>query len=263
MIQVADLAALAAGALVGGILGLVGGGGSVLAVPLLVYGVGVASPHVAIGTSAVAVCVNALISLAQHARAGRVKWPCAAVFSVAGVVGAAIGSSAAKWVDGQKLLLLFGLMMIAVGASTLRTPRRADRHDVRLSRETPPELVSRLVGAGFGVGALSGFFGIGGGVLIVPGLMAATAMPMIMAVGTSLVSVAAFGATTAANYALSGLIDWRIAVLFIVAGIAGGTGGVALAHRLAKQKSALRLVFATVVVAVGVYVTIRGSLALV
>ncbi len=97
MIQVADLAALAAGALVGGILGLVGGGGSVLAVPLLVYGVGVASPHVAIGTSAVAVCVNALISLAQHARAGRVKWPCAAVFSVAGVVGAAIGSSAAKW----------------------------------------------------------------------------------------------------------------------------------------------------------------------
>ncbi len=166
-------------------------------------------------------------------------------------------------VDGQKLLLLFGLMMIAVGASTLRTPRRADRHDVRLSRETPPELVSRLVGAGFGVGALSGFFGIGGGVLIVPGLMAATAMPMIMAVGTSLVSVAAFGATTAANYALSGLIDWRIAVLFIVAGIAGGTGGVALAHRLAKQKSALRLVFATVVVAVGVYVTIRGSLALV
>ena len=90
-----------AGALVGFVLGLVGGGGSILAVPLLVYGVGIADPHVAIGTSAVAVAASALANLASHARAGRVKWPCAFLFSSAGIAGAALGSSLAKAVDEE------------------------------------------------------------------------------------------------------------------------------------------------------------------
>ena len=253
-----DLGAVAAGAVVGGVLGLVGGGGSILAVPLLVYGVGVDSPHVAIGTSALAVSLNALTGLAAHARAGNVKWPCATVFSITGVIGAAIGSTLAKAVDGHKLLALFGLMMVVVGVAMLRAPGRAERPDVRLTRQTAAELLPPLGSMGFGVGALSGFFGIGGGFLIVPGLMAATHMPMIAAVGTSLVSVAAFGATTAANYALSGLVDWRIAALFIAGGVAGGLAGVAAGKALAARKNALRLVFGAIVIAVGIYVSARG-----
>jgi uncharacterized membrane protein YfcA len=254
----ADLGTLAAGGLVGGVLGLIGGGGSVLAVPLLVYGVGVASPHVAIGTSAIAVSVTALSNLVAHARAGNVKWPCAAVFTAAGVVGALIGSSLAKLVDGRPLLALFGVMMIVVGAAMLRPTLRAERADVRLSRGSARELLPRLVGTGLGVGTLSGFFGIGGGFLIVPGIMAATGMPMIFAIGTSLVSVTAFGATTAANYALSGLIDARLALLFVAGGVAGGFLGVAIGRRLASRKNTLRVVFAAAVILVGLYVCARG-----
>ena len=101
-------------------LGLVGGGGSILAVPLLVYAVGVTSPHVAIGTSAIAVSLSALGNVVSHARAGNVKWRCAAVFASAGVVGAVAGSTVAKALDGQKLLVLFGALMIVVGLAMLR-----------------------------------------------------------------------------------------------------------------------------------------------
>ncbi|MDO9489376.1 MAG: TSUP family transporter, partial [Sphingomonadaceae bacterium] len=90
MTAIEMLLTLASGGVIGLVLGLVGGGGSILAVPLLVYVVGVASPHAAIGTAAVAVAANALVGLAGHARAGRVKWRCAAVFAAAGVVGAAL-----------------------------------------------------------------------------------------------------------------------------------------------------------------------------
>ena len=87
--------------------------------------------------------------------------------------------------------------------------------DVKLTRETMPKLLPMLIGIGFMVGALSGFFGIGGGFLIVPGLIGATAMPLINAIGSSLVSVTAFGLTTAASYAWSGLVDWPLAGLFM------------------------------------------------
>jgi uncharacterized membrane protein YfcA len=254
-----DAATFASGGLVGAILGLIGGGGSVLAVPLLVYGGGVASPHIAGGASALAVSVSALTNLFAHARAANVKWACASVFTLAGVAGAAIGSTVAKWVDGQKLLALFGLLMIVVGGSMLRTPKRPDQADVRLTRKSAAYLLPRLVGFGAGVGVLSGFFGIGGGFLVVPALLAATAMPMIAAVETSLVSVAAFGATTWINYALSSLVDMRIAVVFILGGVLGGFSGVALGKRLAKHRSALRIVFAIGVVTVGVYVVGRGA----
>src|SRR6478609_1174944 len=102
---------LASGSLVGFTLGLVGGGGSILAVPLLVYLVGVTNPHVAIGTSAVAVAANAAVNLANHARARNVKWRCALAFTGAGVIGAFGGSTLGKMVDGQKLLALFAALM--------------------------------------------------------------------------------------------------------------------------------------------------------
>ena len=106
------LLAVGSGALIGLVLGLIGGGGSILAVPLLVYAVGESSPHVAIGTAACAVAVNAAVSLGLHARRAPIRWPCALVFSAAGIGGALAGAALGKMVDGQKLLALFGLLMI-------------------------------------------------------------------------------------------------------------------------------------------------------
>ena len=189
------LLALLSGSTVGFTLGLIGGGGSILAVPLLVYVVGVADPHLAIGTSAVAVALNAAMNLFSHARLGTVKWRCAAVFALTGVIGALAGSSLGKLVDGQRLLALFALLMMAVGGLMLKSRHAEGRPDVDLSREN----LSRLVGLGLGSGALSGFFGIGGGFLVVPALILATGMPIKHAVGSSLVAVTAFGLTTATS----------------------------------------------------------------
>lgn len=245
---------LASGSLVGFSLGLVGGGGSILAVPLLVYLVGVSNPHVAIGTSAVAVAANAAANLVNHARAGNVKWRCALVFAVAGMLGAFGGSTLGKMVDGQKLLALFAVLMMVVGALMLRGRHGEGDASVRLSRDNLP----KLVGLGLGAGALSGFFGIGGGFLIVPGLMLATGMPILNAVGSSLVAVAAFGLTTAASYALSGLVDWRLASLFVAGGIMGGLLGARSAKGLSGKRGALNLVFAALIFAVALYMLVRS-----
>lgn len=243
----------ASGVLVGFSLGLVGGGGSILAVPLLVYVVGLNDPHVAIGTSAIAVAVNAAANLATHARSGHVKWRCATIFASAGVVGAYLGSTLGKIVDGQRLLALFAVLMMVVGGLMLRN--RADLGDpgVRLSRENLPKLIV----SGLGVGVLSGFFGIGGGFLIVPALVLATGMPMLNAIGSSLVAVTAFGLTTAANYAVSGLIDWRIAFLFVAGGTLGGLIGARLAKSLGARRGLLTSVFSGLIFAVAIYVLFR------
>jgi uncharacterized membrane protein YfcA len=253
----ADVLAVLSGGLVGMTLGLVGGGGSILAVPLLLYVVGVENTHVAIGTSALAVSVNAFANLISHSRAGNVKWPCAIVFGISGVAGAFLGSSLGKLVDGGQLLFFFGLVMIAVALAMLR-PRTADGDPaVRIT----PTIAFRLVGIGLLTGALAGFFGIGGGFLIVPGIMLGSGMAMLNAIGSSLFAVGAFGLTTAANYALDGYIDWRIALEFIVGGIAGGLVGLALAQRLSAKKGALNRVFAGLVLAVAAYVLWRSSAA--
>jgi uncharacterized protein len=249
---------IASGSLVGFSLGLVGGGGSILAVPLLVYVVSVRPPHIAIGTSAIAVAASAAANLAGHARAHTVKWPCALVFAVAGIAGAAGGAQLGKMVDGTRLLLLFGVLMVVVGVLMTRPRKSGGNADVQLTRESMPKLLPLLIGVGFAVGALSGFFGIGGGFLIVPGLMGATAMPLINAIGSSLVSVTAFGLTTAASYAWSGLIDWPLAILFIVGGALGGLLGTRLAHHLAGYKHALTLTFSGIVVAVGLYIVAKS-----
>jgi len=254
------LAALAAGSVIGLVLGMVGGGGSVLAVPLLVYGVGVESPHAAIGTAAVAVALNAASGLAGHARAGTVKWPCATAFALAGVVGAALGAEAGKAMDGQRLLALFGLLMIVVGASMLRERGGVENPDVRLKRETAGELLPRLIPIGLGVGLLAGFFGIGGGFLIVPGLILATGMPMRTAIGTSLVVVTSLGLTTAASYALSGFVDWPLVGLLVTGGVIGSVVGITAGKRLAQKRRALQLGFAVLVIVVGIYVAAKGLL---
>jgi uncharacterized membrane protein YfcA len=251
-------AAVAAGAAIGLILGLVGGGGSIIAVPLLVYAVGVSSPHAAIGTAAVAVALNALVGLTAHARAGTVKWPCAATFSVAGVIGATLGAHLGKAMDGERLLGLFGVMMVLVGLAMLRPRRSAENPDVRLNRASANHLLPRLIPAGLGVGLLAGFFGIGGGFLIVPALILATGMPLRTAVGTSLVAVTALGLTTAASYALSGYVEWGLVGLLVIGGIIGAAIGTTAGKRLAGSKRVLEIGFSVLVVAVGAYVTTKG-----
>lgn len=245
---------LASGMLVGFSLGLVGGGGSILAVPLMVYLVGVPEPHVAIGTSAIAVAANAAVNLSNHARGGTVVWSCALTFAVAGMVGAFGGSILGKMVDGQKLLALFALIMIVIALLMLKTRSRIGLPDVKMSMSNMPAIVS----LGLATGTLSGFFGIGGGFLIVPALMLATGMPIMNAVSSSLVAVTAFGMTTAASYAWSGLVSWALAGLFVAGGITGGLAGTRAARHLAERRGALNIVFAVVIIAVALYMLARN-----
>jgi uncharacterized protein len=251
-------AALAAGALIGLVLGLVGGGGSILALPLLVYVVGVGSTHVAIGTAAIAVALNAATGLAGHAKAGTVKWPCAAVFAVAGVTGALMGAELGKAFDGDRLLALFGALMIVVGLTMLRPRRGEERPDVRLRSDTAGHLLPRLIPIGLAVGLLAGFFGIGGGFLIVPGLILATRMPLRNAIGTSLVVVTSLGLATAASYSVTGLVDWSLVTILVAGGAVGAALGIWLGRRLAERRRVMELGFALVVIAVGLYVAAGG-----
>jgi len=245
---------LASGALVGFSLGLVGGGGSILAVPLMVYVVGVPEPHVAIGTSAIAVAANAALNLSNHARGGTVVWSCALTFAAAGILGAFGGSVLGKMVDGQKLLALFALLMLVIALLMLKTRSRIGLPDVQMSMANMPA----IVGLGLATGTLSGFFGIGGGFLIVPALMLATGMPIMNAVSSSLVAVTAFGLTTAASYAWSGLVAWGLAGLFVAGGIGGGLIGTRSARLLAERRGALNIVFAAVIIAVALYMLARN-----
>ncbi len=257
MIEFADILAFLSGTAVGLVLALIGGGGSILATPALLYVVGVSNPHMAIGTSALAVSINAFANLITHARRGNVKWRCAMLFGGAGVIGAAAGAAVGKATDADILLPLFALLMIVVGVFMLRPRKNDGNGEVRLTRENAPKLIAY----GLGAGALSGFFGIGGGFLILPGLIGATGMTMLQAIGSSLFSVGAFGATTAASYALDGLVDWKIAGLFIFGGVIGGVMGASLAEYLAKQRGMLQRVFAGVVFAVAAYMLARTLLA--
>jgi uncharacterized protein len=249
-----SLLGLASGMLVGFSLGLVGGGGSVLAVPLMVYVVGVPEPHIAIGTSAVAVATNAAINLSNHARGGTVVWSCALMFAAAGVVGAFCGSLLGKMIDGQKLLALFALVMLVIAMLMLKNRARVGASDVKMDMSNLPA----ITGLGLATGTLSGFFGIGGGFLIVPALMLATGMSIMNAVSSSLVAVTAFGLTTALSYAWSGLVSWGLAALFVVGGIGGGLAGTRAARHLSERRGALNIVFAAVIIAVALYMLARN-----
>lgn len=245
-----NLAAVLSGTLVGFVLGLVGGGGSILATPLLLYVVGVGNPHVAIGTGAVAVSMSAALNLANYWRHHWVRWRPAIVFSAVGSVGALVGSSIGKAIDGTQLVTLFGVLMLGVGVLMLRPRARSGAESPRRPWVLP---ALALV-----AGAASGFFGIGGGFLIVPALLFATGMPAIEAIGTSLVAVTAFGLSTSLNYAMSGLVEWGLALQFIVGSVAGGVGGATLAARLSSHKRALNVTLAVIILVAAAYVIWHG-----
>ena len=201
-----------------------------------------------------AVAANALASVASHARAGNVRWPCASVFAASGIAGAFAGSALGRQVDGQALLAAFAVLMVVVAVLMLRRKDSGEDRVVRLNRGNAPA----LVGTGLVVGALSGFFGIGGGFLIVPGLVFATGMPMLQAIGTSLVAVTAFGLTTAGTYAAAGLVDWPLAALFVGGGVLGSLFGGRAAGHLAQRRGALTRVFAGLIAVVAGYMLARS-----
>ncbi|WP_140984685.1 sulfite exporter TauE/SafE family protein [Asticcacaulis tiandongensis] len=254
MLDIQHLLAAFAGAVVGFTLSLVGGGGSILAVPLLVYFVGITNPHLAIGTSAVSVALNAALSLIGRARSGTVKWRCVAVFTITGVIGALIGSFFGRALNGKVLLCLFALLMVVVAGLMLKHRNAEGNPKVRLNRDNFP----RLVAFGLATGLLSGFFGIGGGFLIVPSLMAATAMPIVNAISSSLFAVTAFGISTASTYAFAGLVDWAIAIAFVCGGIAGSVVGARAAKILAAKRGHLTTGFAGLIFIVAAYMLYRS-----
>lgn len=242
------VAAALCGGFVSFSLGLVGGGGSILAVPLILYVVGLHNPHIAIGTAALAVAASAYINMIPHARAGHVRWGPAFAFAASGVLGAALGSTIGKLVDGQKLVTYFAFLMCVVAFLMLRPKQQAASTIAAFPTPYP-----RLCGTGLGAGSLSGFFGIGGGFLVVPGLMFAGRLPIVDAIGTSLFAVGSFGLTTAVNYSISGQVDWLIAAEFVGGGVIGGWLGTRAASRLARKRGALNLVFSAMILSVAAY----------
>lgn len=253
-----DIGIALTGALVGLILAIVGGGGSIIAVPLLLYGVGMPSVHAAIGTSAVAVALSALGNLFAAMKKKLVKWPCALLFTASGVAGTFAGSRLALSVDGGKLLSLFGGLMLVIGTVMLLRRDAEGDPEVRLTLNTARHMAPWLIASGLAVGFLAGFFGVGGGFLIVPALMFATGMTITSAIATSLVAITVFGAMTASNYALAGEVIWRDVAIFVGGGVAGSAVGQILARHVHERRALLQSIFAGFVMAIGIYTLHRG-----
>lgn len=241
---------LISGLIVGFTLGLIGGGGSILAIPLLIYFVGYDHPHLAIGTTALAVGINAYLNLIPHARKGHTNIRIGAIFSLPGIAGVLAGASVGLITPGTELLFLFAILMIVIAAVMFL---RKEKKEIHPEQTEPVSLKtgSRVASAGFLAGFGSGFFGIGGGFLIVPGLMYAAGLGILEAVGTSLVSVGSFGVVTAVRYGMSGDLNPLISALFIAGGIFGGWIGTAVSGRIDRKM--LTRIFAGIVVVVAVY----------
>ncbi len=235
------------GFIVGFSLGLIGGGGSILAIPLLVYFVGFDHPHLAIGTTALAVGINAYLNLIPHARKGHVNLRVGILFSIPGVIGVLIGAELGLLTPGTKLLFIFAILMIVIAAYMLK--RKCI--DTSVEPQKKELNLKKLTGIGALVGFASGYFGIGGGFLIVPGLIFSAGFNIIQAVGTSLFAVGTFGVVTAARYALSGDLDLVISVLFIIGGVFGGWVGANLSSKMPKRT--LTRVFAIIIILVAIY----------
>jgi uncharacterized protein len=248
MIQLAT--AVASGTLIGFSLGLIGGGGSILATPLLLYVVGMKDIHTAVGTGALAVSFNAYANLASHALKGNVWWRCAAIFACVGALAAFAGSTVGKFIDGRVLLTGFALIMLLVSVMMVRPLRPA-----RIVEAASLDVAAygKLFAIAAASGFCSGLFGIGGGFLIVPGLMISVGMPMINAVGSSLLAVGTFGLSSATNYARSGMVDWLVAGEFLAGGVVGGVLGMSLCTRMATRQAVLKRGFSAVVFLTALY----------
>ena len=251
---------LISGALVGLFLGCFGAGGSILCTPLLVFVVGVEDIHTAVGTSAAAVAIIALFGLIGHWRAGRVNWPCAIVFSSGGLVGAVVGSTIGKTTNDNLLLLGFAAVMLITGLSMFKKSwGETNIIKITLTRS----VTLKLLPTGFGIGTAAGFFGIGGGFLIVPGMMLVVRMGVSTAIASSLLSIALFGAATSTNYAISGLLDLYLILYLMAGGAIGGLFGLFIAKFLSKHHRLTIALFAVTICIVAIFIVYDTAFVLV
>ena len=241
---------LALAALIGISLGLLGGGGSILTVPVLVYALGVAAKP-AIAMSLPVVGVTSLIGAAMHWRMGNVHVRTALAFGGVAMVGAFAGAKLAAFLTGAVQLALLAVVMLAAGVSMLRGARGADA----VAPAAPPR-TALLVAVALGVGVLTGLVGIGGGFLFVPALVLLAGIPMRQAVGTSLLVITMNSAAGFAGYLGTVAIDWTFLAGFAAVAIAGALVGTMAASRV--PQAALKRAFAVFLVAVGGFVLYRN-----
>jgi uncharacterized membrane protein YfcA len=221
------LLALALSLLIGVALGGLGGGGSILTLPILTYVIGM-SPKEAIASSLFVVAVTSAFGVIAHARAGRVRWRTGVLFGLAGMAGAFAGGRLAAALSGRLLMVLFALMMVATAVAMLRG-RRAQVDAVA----GPPELpVLKVVLEGVVVGLVTGLVGAGGGFLVVPALVLLGGLGMEVAVGTSLVVISMKSFAGLAGHLGHVDVDWRITSLVTAAAVLGSFAGGALAGKI-------------------------------
>jgi uncharacterized membrane protein YfcA len=249
------LVALLFALLIGISLGLLGGGGSILTVPILRYVLGMGG-HEAIATSLLVVGTTSLAALLAHARKGRVQWRTGFVFGGAGMVGAFAAGTVAHRVPAPVLLSAFSVMMFATAIAMLRPERKAHT----AASKTAPRRAARLplpkiMLEGLVVGAVTGLVGAGGGFLVVPALVLLGRLPMATAIGTSLLVIALKSFAGFAGYAGHTPIDWPLALGVGAFAVAGSVGGAWFAERLSAR--ALRQGFGWFVVAMAFFILAR------
>lgn len=226
---------------VGVSLGLLGGGGSILTVPILVYAAGIDAKQ-AVAMSLAVVGTTSLAALVSHARAGRVRWKTGAVFGAASMAGAYFGGWLARFFSGSTLLMAFALMMITTAIAMWRGPKRQPSESKKL----------RLVPAvleGLAVGAVTGLVGAGGGFLVVPALVLLGGLPASVAVGTSLLVLTLKSYAGLAGHLSHVSLDWTLTAAVTAAAIVGSLLGVWLTRYVGDK--ALRKGFAGFVAAAG------------
>jgi uncharacterized membrane protein YfcA len=239
-------------------LGLLGGGGSILAMPVLVFVAGIA-PQTAVGMSLAIVAATSLLAAVLHGRSGHVDLRVAASFGAAGMVGAFLGAQLTPLVSERTLLLSFAGLMLAVGTwMLLGAGNRVAPRDPASGADGRPRPGLTLL-AGVAVGGLTGFLGVGGGFLTVPALVLLTRLPMKRAVGTSLVVIALSSASGFVSHLGDGHIDVLQTAVFTAAALAGAIAGHRMASRLCPDR--LRRSFAVFVILVGCVVAARTLMA--
>ncbi|KRE34866.1 hypothetical protein ASG82_00065 [Mycobacterium sp. Soil538] len=220
---------------VGVALGLLGGGGSILTVPLLAYVAGMDAKE-AIATSLLVVGATSAIGAVSHARAGRVQWRTGLIFGVAGMAGAYAGGLLARFIPGTVLLIGFAVMMIATAVAMLRG--RKSIHSAEGTHRMP---IPKIIAEGLAVGLVTGLVGAGGGFLVVPALALLGGLPMPVAVGTSLIVIAMKSFAGLAGYLSSVQIDWGLALAVTAAAVVGALIGARLTAKI--DPDALRKAF--------------------
>ncbi|MDQ0078644.1 sulfite exporter TauE/SafE family protein [Arthrobacter oryzae] len=248
------LLVLALSVVIGLSLGVLGGGGSILTVPILVYVAGFEAKE-AIAASLFVVGVTSAVSVFSHARGGRVMWRTGLIFGAAGMAGAFVGGLLGGHIPGQILLIAFAVMMVATSVAMLRgRKKKSDDGAAPVKHELP---LGRVLLDGAVVGLITGLVGAGGGFLVVPALALLGGLPMSVAVGTSLVVIAMKSFAGLAGYLTTVQLDWGLTLGVTAAAIVGTLAGSKLAGRI--PEAALRKAFGWFVLAMGTFVLIQQA----